>query len=74
MASPYDLLNPRVHPPRVIVLGAGPVGLAISGALRDRGFPVEVYEKRDTVPVVGGVIQLHCEGIAALKYVRVLWL
>lgn len=58
------------HPkaPRVVVLGAGPVGLAIAGALRDRGFPVEVFEKREMVPHSGGVIQVHVEGLAALWY------
>lgn len=57
---------PHRKAPRVIVLGAGPVGLSVAGALRDRGFPVECYEKRDKVPCTGGVLQLHVEGLAAL--------
>lgn len=56
--------------PRIVVLGSGPVGLAVAGSLRDRGFDVRVFEKRDHVPIAGGVIQLHVEGIYALKMLR----
>jgi 2-polyprenyl-6-methoxyphenol hydroxylase-like FAD-dependent oxidoreductase len=59
----------RRRNPRVVVLGAGPVGLAVAGSLRDRGFDVRVFEKRDHVPIAGGVVQLHVEGIYALKCV-----
>ena len=66
-----DTRSARSHArsPRVVVLGAGPVGLAVAGGLRERGFDVEVFEKRDTIPTVGGVLQLHVEGISALRWV-----
>lgn len=51
----------------VLVVGAGPAGLALGIALHDKGFAVEIVEKSPAWPAVGGLGVLHANGIRVLS-------
>lgn len=51
----------------VLVVGAGPAGLALGIALHDKGFAVEIVERSPDWPAVGGLGVLHANGIRVLN-------
>ena len=53
--------------PEVLVVGAGPVGLALAADLRVRGVDVEVVEKRTTIGGGTRAIGIHSPALAHLE-------
>jgi flavin-dependent dehydrogenase len=58
----------------ITIAGAGPAGLAAAIHLRRSGFPVEVFERRDSVGArfIGDwhVLECYCRRVVALVEMR----
>ncbi len=52
---------------RVLIIGAGPSGLATAKVFQDKGIPTDIIEKRDTLESDGAGIAIPANGTWALK-------
>ena len=51
----------------VLIVGAGPAGLVLAHALRDRGFKIRVLERRSSFRPVGSAVFLHPFAINSVR-------
>src|SRR4051812_45004745 len=69
-----DTIDPEVvamHSPKVIVVGAGPVGCTAALLLADRGVPVTLMERHREPPVLPRAVHLDDEVARTLHRVGV---